>query len=936
MIKLRLTEADKKKKKKVSGAYLTFTTGNPDYNCKMFNKRMGTDFEDQIKDATKEAEKEANAVEIAVDAEAAAIDAGTGAAVDVAGPGEAAAEAAGDAGASAGDAGAGDGGTASGEGGGAMGESLHEDTAALKPAIFYCVDPDVRVKGYYDPNEDWNGFAVPYFDKEDLILYFDEIDFDYIENKSNDTITQVEHGGSIDDGVTYKGVDVDTTQGMKHLYYTNNGIMWDTLNINESLEEAIDLDEDKMYVAKAGEDIDLPNGLHIIEKKKIEDALEKLEPEEEFEVGYATPVYFYSELKDKFTLLKCTRLLGYTGIDYIEARANDDTNRERRLQIAKDTMAIGNDAGHHENRRPLAHREADFSANYASANKIVKQYTNTKVQADGTITKDNYNTILFYPRVGSYPVVTYYLDIFDGNGYIKVSRELLEETILAAVEKIADDLLYGVTAKGEPKKHRWEIVDLANKIRAQLESDAKTIDAVQLSSEKNFETRSKISNGMLAKPQVRALYTNQIYFLKTPYETLGNETFESLAEAQELTEVRLDYATQLQKMKDTEEGTRDRAGTGIKAMSPEKLEYNWNICRVNGYTDTLKRLEAEMVSKGVAIPKVWVAEKRLVAPSVDDLMLAEFKEIELYPSSIKSTLHDIEYSKDPLYKRLKAFFVRLLYAITLGKTEVAQIIIDHICKRYSITVDDIKNILNVLSSDPEITSRLSSMLAELDEGLESKLIEGIKNLNEAKREVRRYYIRPQNIYCANKAGIIKALIAIGDKGENCSVYSLKNLVDNEDVHKLTNNDIIYYYDEGVLYDKNHVRIMDYDLYVKKEEKRKHFTGTDMNLEREPVKQEYEDRLTVADLPEVEPEIYEAFDLDFAPVNAFGETLTEAKGGICCICGEEIDGYGNNPAPVKSEGRCCDACNMKFVIPARMAEYQGLEPEYEEIDEVEED
>ena len=85
-------------------------------------------------------------------------------------------------------------------------------------------------------------------------------------------------------------------------------------------------------------------------------------------------------------------------------------------------------------------------------------------------------------------------------------------------------------------------------------------------------------------------------------------------------------------------------------------------------------------------------------------------------------------------------------------------------------------------------------------------------LKEAKRYVRRYYIRPQNIFASNKAEILKALIDIGD--ENCSVYTLNNLVDNDDVTKLTNKDIIYYYDNGILYDKNHVKVMDYDLYIK--------------------------------------------------------------------------------------------------------------------------
>lgn len=93
-----------------------------------------------------------------------------------------------------------------------------------------------------------------------------------------------------------------------------------------------------------------------------------------------------------------------------------------------------------------------------------------------------------------------------------------------------------------------------------------------------------------------------------------------------------------------------------------------------------------------------------------------------------------------------------------------------------------------------------------------------KFLTEAKREVTRYYIRPQNIFCSNKADILKTLIELED--QNCSIYTLKNLKDNKDVHKLTTNDIIYYYDDGILYDKNHVRIMDYDLYVKHEEDRK--------------------------------------------------------------------------------------------------------------------
>ena len=45
---------------------------------------------------------------------------------------------------------------------------------------------------------------------------------------------------------------------------------------------------------------------------------------------------------------------------------------------------------------------------------------------------------------------------------------------------------------------------------------------------------------------------------------------------------------------------------------------------------------------------------------------------------------------------------------------------------------------------------------------------------------------------------------------------------------------------------------------------------------------------------------------------------------CCICGKEFKGWGNNPYPVvkDEDARCCDDCNMEFVIPARIAELAG--------------
>ena len=87
-----------------------------------------------------------------------------------------------------------------------------------------------------------------------------------------------------------------------------------------------------------------------------------------------------------------------------------------------------------------------------------------------------------------------------------------------------------------------------------------------------------------------------------------------------------------------------------------------------------------------------------------------------------------------------------------------------------------------------------------------------------------------------------------------------------------------------------------------------------------------DKLSITAAPTVPAN---PFDLDFDSINAYGEkveteSLKEAKEEICCICGEPIEGYGNNPRPYKHEGRCCDACQRKFVIPARLAKLNRRE------------
>lgn len=44
---------------------------------------------------------------------------------------------------------------------------------------------------------------------------------------------------------------------------------------------------------------------------------------------------------------------------------------------------------------------------------------------------------------------------------------------------------------------------------------------------------------------------------------------------------------------------------------------------------------------------------------------------------------------------------------------------------------------------------------------------------------------------------------------------------------------------------------------------------------------------------------------------------------CCICGEEFLGYGNNPWPLRDEGRCCDMCAKLIVLPSRVLQLHGF-------------
>ena len=47
-----------------------------------------------------------------------------------------------------------------------------------------------------------------------------------------------------------------------------------------------------------------------------------------------------------------------------------------------------------------------------------------------------------------------------------------------------------------------------------------------------------------------------------------------------------------------------------------------------------------------------------------------------------------------------------------------------------------------------------------------------------------------------------------------------------------------------------------------------------------------------------------------------EELKDKDKDLCSICGKQYLGYGNNAWPI-NEGKCCDECNNKIVLTARL-------------------
>ena len=321
-------------------------------------------------------------------------------------------------------------------------------------------------------------------------------------------------------------------------------------------------------------------------------------------------------------------------------------------------------------------------------------------------------------------------------------------------------------------------------------------------------------------------------------------------EAAAMTEAHLDYSKQLDKMRQLENGTR---GFNAASASLEKILFNYDICISNNLPRARKVMEDALRMHG------W---DNFIKPAKTQVNISDFDPIFNTGHHINNKVKIVLANKDNAQQLLTDYgnnlvdlLAVLIIALGIKEATLAGIIKDHIIKNFTITLAELKDFLNRYFANPATLSSLNKVIHDCKESLVENTVYSHKlrtkfkgKLDEAKRYVKRYYVRPLNIFCGNKEDIIQALIRAGD--QNCSVYSLKNLTDHEDVHLLQPSDIIYYWDDHVLYDKNHVQVMDYDLFVKHEEERKKVGNIDA-VSDAAFSAMYDDRATEDDLKDKE-------------------------------------------------------------------------------------
>lgn len=317
----------------------------------------------------------------------------------------------------------------------------------------------------------------------------------------------------------------------------------------------------------------------------------------------------------------------------------------------------------------------------------------------------------------------------------------------------------------------------------------------------------------------------------------GGGMGESLEEKEEksLTEAHLDYSKQLDKMRQLEAGTR---GFNAASASLDKILFNYDICISHNLPKARKAMEDALRAHGWD-SYIKPTKKQVNISNYDYILKPGYINIAAVKTVLAYRDNNAGRLIDDFKNNLENLLIILIITLGIKEATLAGAVKDHIIDKFTVTLAELKDFLNRYFANPAALSSLNQVIL-----YGRKMLKENIQLDEAKRYVKRYYVRPLNIFCGNKEDIIQALIRAGD--QNCSVYSLKNLTDHEDVHLLQPSDIIYYWDDRVLYDKNHVQVMDYDLFVKHEEERKKVGNIDA-VSDATFSAIYDDRATEDDL-----------------------------------------------------------------------------------------
>lgn len=800
--------------------------------------------------------------------------------------------------------------------------------------------------------------------------------------------------------------------------------------LSEALKNYRALREAQAFIGKLHKAVDVPNQVQIIPQDKIEKAIRSLDPEEEFTLGYITPVDLqHKALNDGVSLLKCTQFTGFTGVDYRDADTNANTKDAR---INKATSQIKDPSKH----------KGEFSADYDQTNKTVNRYTNKNNEA--------MRTILFYSTPGSIPKVAYFIDLKDGKGFKQVKKANIETEITNAL-----------SAKGS----------LGNITTADIHNI--------LYPNKPYVAQKSASGA--DKPRVFSLYTSQIYYLNIPGISvkLGAslvEHFKALNNADIITETyltekkkryskprivkryyirpqniwcgnKLDILKTLIKLGDencsiyTLNNLKDN--TDVQELTSDDIIYYYddgilydkNHVKVMDYDLYIKHEEDRKkfpskpdVEKGEAKDEYSdriveprenvrdnVAHESLsesMRPDFDISQLKQFIGQKVIFKGQVGVIIDIEFSKDSISGNniictidfdgtIRKFALDIVIpndnrALRLENPEadelMAQIIKDGlVIKPEYRSIAQGKALKDMTQRElMDLEDKVKEIQKQRQAEEEARKEEEERIAAETKKaEKEKSRIRKAKENAIEKVAELKAIgYALADKVNKNSVEDwLKEHVtslkfDLPDFNELPDDAPITLetrlsstFDQlnieypGIVEDPEH-----FTLTVRGPESRGSYYGlwglngtvkfdTEFNNFPEVIKdmivsavEKSQEKGRNALMPKGNdkditniyfcfmllslfndnPDFYkdqpddpdagndggddfdEAFKLDFDAVNAYGEKLNEAlEDEVCCICGEPIEGYGNNPYPVKEDGRCCDACNIKFVIPARL-------------------